>query len=206
MRGTSRHTVRQAPHSAPPSSVTAGVFYMQPTRRPGRRLPSPADSRASGPAGIGEHSARGRYVGQHVPTEATRHQQGTGPSKTGKDRQITTPHTGSTSPAQSAPFTRRHGLSARVGHLVSRRIQASVFARSIRVPSTQPCPTPVDHAGLAVIQGRALAYRTRTQCAHPGRAVNRPCRIPRRDRYGLALLPSRGTYLPTRPCPPAPPR
>ena len=35
---------------------------------------------------LGEHSARGRYVGQHVPTEATRHQQGTRPSKTGKDR------------------------------------------------------------------------------------------------------------------------
>ena len=97
------------------------------------------------------------------------------------------------------------GCLARVGHLVSRRIQASVFARSIRVPSTQPCPTHVDNAGLAVIQGRALAYRTRTQCAHPGRAVTRPCRIPRRDRHGLALLPSRGTYFPTRPCSPARP-
>ena len=49
------------------------------------------------------------------------------------------------------------------------------------------------------IQGRALAYRTRTQCAHPGRAVTRPCRIPRRDRHGLALLPSRGPHFPTRP-------
>lgn len=73
------------------------------------------------------------------------------------------------------------GQQARVGHLVSRTAQDGVLVSSSLTPSTT--------------QGRALAYRTRTQCAHPGRAVTRPCRIPRRDRHGLALLPSRGTTL-----------
>src|SRR5690606_27211771 len=72
------------------------------------------DKTASGhlPAkGIGEHSARGRYVGQHVPTEAARHN-AVLPGPASKARQITASRTGSTSPAQSAPFTRRHGLSS----------------------------------------------------------------------------------------------
>ena len=51
---------------------------MCPVPPPGQRgeLLNAADKTASGhlPAkGIGEHSARGRYVGQIVPTETTRH-------------------------------------------------------------------------------------------------------------------------------------
>ena len=181
-------------------------------------LAPPPETRARD---LGEHSARGRYVGQHVPTEATRHPAKDRASPDGDvnvferpmrtEKQNTqrpvkiTAATRCTSPAQSAPFTRRHGLS-RSGRPSGEPPNSSFGVCTFDpCPEYQPCPTRVDHAGLAVIQGRALAYRTRTQCAHPGRAATRPCRIPRRDRHGLALLPSRGTYFPTRPCSPARP-
>ena len=86
-------------------------------------LAPPPETRARD---LGEHSARGRYVGQHVPTETTRHPAKDRASPDGDvnvfERPMRTekqntqrpgpPHAprARVTPAQSVPFTRRHGL------------------------------------------------------------------------------------------------
>lgn len=73
-------------------------------------------------AGIGEHKppTMSAHHGNYPRTFKGGH---IGEIPMLKDRQITTPHTGSTSPAQSAPFTRRHGLSDSLAQRQRQRTQ-----------------------------------------------------------------------------------
>ena len=76
------------------------------------------------------------------------------------------------------PATRREGRGSQSARRAGKKVQAC--SSKCRAPSTagdaccdacQATTTPLPRAMGFFVQGRALVYRTRTQCAHPGRAV-----------------------------------